>query len=182
MPTSFQYRLAAHIIHRGGVIACPTDTIYGLSCNPFDIDAVDRVMHVKRRAANKNFILLAGSIEQAEDLITMDTEERSRILDATRPTSWVATARADTPHWLLDSSGQVTIRVSRHPNVTRLCDAVGTAVISTSANLSGRRPATSAMHLHQTFHDEIDLIIANDCETDGRPSKVIRLCDNHVFR
>ena len=182
MASAFQYRLAAHIIHQGGVIACPTDTIYGLACTPFDIDAVNRVMDIKHRAANKNFILLASSIEQAEELITINDEERSRILDATRPTSWVATARDDTPEWLLDKKGAVTIRVSKHANVTRLCDTIGHAVISTSANISGRRPAANVMQLHQSFHGKIDLILANDCETDGRPSKVIRLCDNHVFR
>ena len=182
MASAFQYRLAAHIIHKGGVIACPTDTIYGLACTPFDIDAVNRIMDIKHRAANKNFILLASSIEQAEKLITINDEERSRILEATRPTSWVATARDDTPEWLLDKNGAVTIRVSKHANVTRLCNTIGHAVISTSANISGRRPAANVMLLHQSFHGKIDLILANDCETDGRPSKVIRLCDNHVFR
>ena len=182
MATNFQYRLAAHIIHRGGVIACPTDTIYGLACNPFDIDAVDRVMEIKHRAANKSFILLASSIEQAEELITVSDEERARILDVTRPTSWVAAARDDTPRWLLDDNDNITIRVSSHANVTRLCDTIGHAVISTSANISGRRPATNVMQLHQSFHGKVDHILANDCKTDGRPSKVIRLCDNHVFR
>ena len=182
MPTSFQYRLAARIIHNGGVIACPTDTIYGLACDPFNIDAVNRVMEIKHRAANKNFILLASSIEQAEQLITITDEERSRILDASRPTSWVATARDDAPQWLLDDNGAVTIRISKHANVTRLCDTIGHAVISTSANISGRRPAANVMQLHQSFHGKIDYILANDSKTDGRPSKVIRLCDNHVFR
>ena len=87
MATDFQYRLAAHIIHQGGVIACPTDTIYGLACNPFDFDAVTRVMQVKRRVANKNFILLTSSIQQAESLIVINDQERERILDTTRPTS-----------------------------------------------------------------------------------------------
>ena len=182
MATNFQYRLAAHIIHRGGVIACPTDTIYGLACSPFDIDAVNRIMEIKRRAANKNFILLASSIDQAEALITISDEERTRMLDVTRPTSWVASARDDTPGWLLDNNGAVTIRVSSHANVTRLCDTIGHAVISTSANISGRRPAANVMQLHQSFHGKVDQILANDCKTDGRPSKVIRLCDNHVFR
>jgi len=182
MATNFQYRLAAHIIHRGGVIACPTDTIYGLACSPFDIDAVNRVMEIKRRAANKNFILLASSIKQAEALITINDEERTRMLDVTRPTSWVASARDDTPGWLLDNNGAVTIRVSSHANVTRLCDTIGHAVISTSANISGKRPAANVMQLHQSFHGKVDQILANDCKTDGRPSKVIRLCDNHVFR
>jgi L-threonylcarbamoyladenylate synthase len=182
MATAFQYRLAAHIIHRGGVIACPTDTIYGLACDPFDFDAVTRVMQVKQRSANKNFILLASGIEQAESLIVINDEERERILSTTRPTSWIATASDDTPDWLLDNNGSVTIRVSRHPNVSRLCDATGHAVISTSANLSGKRPARNIMQLHQYFNDDIDLFLANDCKTDGRPSKVIRLCDNYVFR
>ena len=182
MASAFQYRLAARIIHQGGVIACPTDTIYGLACNPFDVDAVNRVMDAKRRAANKNFILLAGSIDQAEALIALNDDERSRILSTTRPTSWIATARGDTPDWLKDENGAVTIRVSKHANVTRLCDATGHAVISTSANLSGKRPAQNTMQLHQSFHGRIELILANDSETDGRPSKVIRLCDNHVFR
>ena len=182
MASAFQYRLAAHIIHNGGVIACPTDTIYGLACDPFDPDAVDRVMRVKQRAANKNFILLASTIQQAESLIDINDEERERILGTTRPTSWVATARDDAPEWLLDNNGSVTIRVSRHPNVARLCDTTGHAVISTSANLSGKRPAQNPMQLHLSFHGNIDLILANDCATDGRPSKVIRLCDNHVFR
>lgn len=182
MASDFAIRHAAHIISNGGIIAYPTDTIYGLGCDPYNKDAVDRLNSVKRRPAGKHFILLAGRIEQVRPLLGASDSELEKISGCDQPTSWVIDAAAGTPDWLTADNGTLTVRITDDELVNRLCAALGHAVISTSANLSGKRHAETSFRLHQYFHHSIDKIIAADRPLQSKASKIIRLCDNHVFR
>ena len=81
MASNFSIRHAAHVIRQGGIIAYPTDTIYGLGCDPFNFDAVEKINAIKQRPANKQFILLAGNIDQVRSLIVLKNDQlRSRLL------------------------------------------------------------------------------------------------------
>jgi L-threonylcarbamoyladenylate synthase len=66
--------------------------------------------------------------------------------------------------------------------VKKLCSALGHPVISTSANISGKRPATNGLELHQFFHKKVDKIVLTSQPLSTKPSKIIRLCDNHIIR
>jgi L-threonylcarbamoyladenylate synthase len=189
MASDFSIRHAAHIVKNGGIIAYPTDTIYGLGCDPYNADAVERLNVIKRRSSNKQFILLAGHINQVKDLLLFDKSEQKKITANAEPTSWVVNATPTTPEWLTRSSNKgdndnhtLTIRISKNDTVRKLCDALGHAIISTSANLSGKRPAENTFYLHKLFHSTVDKILATNKPLTSKPSKVIRLCDNHVFR
>ncbi len=75
MASDFSIRHAAHIINHGGIIAYPTDTIYGLGCDPYNYDAVEKINRIKQRPLDKTFILLAGEIEQIKPLILISKEQ-----------------------------------------------------------------------------------------------------------
>lgn len=182
MASDFSISHAAHIIRSGGIIAYPTDTIYGLGCDPYNADAVASLNDIKQRPLNKQFILLAGSVEQLAPLVELDPVQQQTITQTTEPTSWVVDARPSAPPWLVGDSGSIAIRICLQEDVRRLCQKLGHAIISTSANPSGRTPAKNALELHRYFHHDIDKIIASNEILDARPSKVIRLCDNHVIR
>lgn len=182
MASDFSISHAAHIIRSGGIIAYPTDTIYGLGCDPYNADAVASLNDIKQRPLNKQFILLAGSVEQLAPLVELDPAQQQTITQTTEPTSWVVDARPSAPPWLVGDSGSIAIRICLQEDVRRLCQKLGHAIISTSANPSGRTPAKNALELHRYFHHDIDKIIASNEILDARPSKVIRLCDNHVIR
>lgn len=182
MPSDFAIRHAAHIIRHGGVIAYPTDTIYGLGCDPWNQEAVNRINSIKQRPLNKQFILLAGDIAQLKHLIEITREQQQIIIQNTEPTSWIVPASTDAPCWLTGNDGSLSIRVTDHPDVQRLCRATGYAIISTSANISGKAPAKSAFELHKYFHHKVDKILLADKPPAGKASKIIRLCDNVVIR
>ena len=182
MASDFSIRHAAHIIRRGGIIAYPTDTIYGLGCDPYNQDAVARLKRIKQRPSHKQFILLAGDIDQIKPFTHLSKEQQKAITENIEPTSWVVEARQNVPAWLVNDSNTITIRLCRQNDVQLLCHILGHAIISTSANLAGKTPARNALELHQNFHNTIDKIMANNQKLTAKPSKIIRLCDNLVIR
>ncbi len=182
MASDFSIRHAAHVIRNGGIIAYPTDTIYGLGCDPYNAQAVHNINLLKQRPQNKQFILLAADIEQIKPLILLHEEQQARIVQTTEPTSWISDASPQAPAWLVDQHNTLTIRVSKNDTVKKLCTALGHAIISTSANPSGKTPASNSLELHQYFHGSVDKILASQQKLTARPSKIIRLCDNCVIR
>jgi L-threonylcarbamoyladenylate synthase len=182
MASDFSIRHAAHIIRLGGIIAYPTDTIYGLGCDPFNADAVERINLIKLRPQNKYFILLAGDLDEVRSLIAITSEQEQTITQNTEATSWVVSASEQAPSWLTDNNHMLTIRISRHDTVKKLCRSLGHAIISTSANISGKKPAKNAMELHKYFHRKVDKILLSNKSQAAKPSKIIRLCDNYIIR
>ena len=182
MASDFLIRHAAHVIRYGGIIAYPTDTIYGLGCDPYNADAVASINDIKQRPRNKQFILLAGHTDQVAPLVELDKDQQHKITRASEPTSWVIEARPSAPGWLISEQGTITIRISQQHDVQRLCQALGQAIISTSANPSGKPPARNSLELHKYFHHSVDVILASHKMLAASPSKVVRLCDNHVIR
>jgi len=180
--SNFSIRHAAHIIRHGGIIAYPTDTIYGLGCDPYNADAVDNINTIKQRPLKKQFILLAGHIDQLKPLIQINNEQEKRLTQTTEPTSWITKAGKHAPPWLVDSKNTLTVRISNNKIVQRLCNTLGHAIISTSANPSGKIPAKNSLELHQYFHHTVDKILATNQQLTAKPSKIIRLSDNHIIR
>lgn len=182
MASDFCIRHAAHIIRHGGIIAYPTDTVYGIGCDPYNAEAVDRINQIKQRPSHKYFILLASDIQLVQPLINTSHAQQKLITQSTEPTSWVVSARSNTPDWLTNKSGTITIRISQHPTIKKLCSALGFPVISTSANISGKKTATNGLELHQSFYKKVDKILLANQFISTKASKIIRLCDNYVIR
>lgn len=182
MPSDFCIRHAAHIIRHGGIIAYPTDTVYGLGCDPYNADAVEKINLIKQRPLNKYFILLASDIKQVQPLLHTTKAQQKLITQSDEPTSWIVNASPNAPEWLTNKSHTITIRISHSPTVQKLCSALGHPIISTSANISGRRPAKNALELYQFFYKKVDKILLANKPLTTKPSKIIRLCDNYIIR
>ncbi|MFV9614726.1 MAG: L-threonylcarbamoyladenylate synthase [Gammaproteobacteria bacterium] len=182
MASDFAIRHAVHIINRGGIIAYPTDTIYGLGCDPYNPDAVKKINAIKQRPLNKQFILLAANINQLRPLILIKKEQEKIITQNTQVTSWIVKASPTAPPWLVGDSKTLCIRISKHDEVQRLCNTLGHAIISTSANLAGKKTAKNALQLHKYFHQYVEIILIANKNPGRKASKIIRLCDNQVIR
>lgn len=182
MATDFAIRHASRIIRQGGVIAYPTDTIYGLGCDPFDADAVERINRIKQRPGGKFFILLAADIVQLQGLLATTAAEEKQLQTGDRPTSWIVPASDSAPPWLTAADNSLSVRLCRQPDVVRLCARLGHAIISTSANLSGHRSATGALDLHRYFHASVDKILLADRPLPGKASRIIHLREQRVIR
>ncbi len=142
---------AAQLIARGGILAYPTEGVYGIGCDPGNAHAVQRLLAIKSRDINKGLILIAARIEQLSPWIApLSAEQLNAIGDSwPGPVTWVVPAQHNTPAQLTGGRPTLAARVSAHPPVAALCLAAGTALVSTSANLSGQPPAREASQLDQ---------------------------------
>ena len=182
MASDFSIRYAAQQIKHGGVIAYPTDTIYGLGCDPYNIFAIENLNLIKQRPQNKQFILLAGHFDQIKPLTTITRAQKSQIEKASEPTSWVVEASGAAPMWLTNKDNTLTIRICQNDIVKKLCATLGHALISTSANISSKQPAKNNLEIRRYFGNMLNHVLASNKKLTAKPSKIIRLCDNHIIR
>jgi L-threonylcarbamoyladenylate synthase len=167
-----QLRLAARIIRRGGVVAYPTEAVFGLGCDPWDGDAVARILRMKRRDVAKGLILIASDPTQLEPFVEPLSAERMAEIRATwpGPNTWILPARSETPGWLTGRFETLAVRVTAHPFAGALCRIFGGAIVSTSANEAERRPARTALQVRMALEMPPDYILAGACVGSAQPS------------
>ena len=172
---SWHLKRAVHSLRGGALIAYPTESVFGLGCDPYNRDAVDRVLAVKRRPAGRGLILLGSEISQfAPFLAGVDRATRD-MMEATwpGPVTWVVPCTASVPAWLRASDDTVALRVTAHPLAASLCQLFGDAVVSTSANLRGRPPARSALQVRLRLKaTRLGYILPGATGGSRRPSEI----------
>lgn len=173
-PDSAAIEAAATIILGGGVVAYPTDTLYGLAVDPASARAVSRLFALKGRKLTAAIPLIAADLEQVESWAGVMTDT-ARIL-AQRwwpgPLSLVVPARPALCPDLLGGGRSVAVRVPAHAVAVALARAVGRPITSTSANRSGA-PATCAPHDLATLAPELDALLDAGVAPGGPPSTVV---------
>ena len=159
--SAHKLRTAARQLRYGRVIAYPTEAVYGLGCDPTNIDAVQSVLDIKGRPAAKGLILIGADFEQLLPYIDLEgIRDLPRVLDTwPGPVTWIIKARPDVPAWLRGAHDSVAVRVTAHPLAARLAKTFGKPLVSTSANPSGRPPARSALKTRRYFCREKIFII-----------------------
>ena len=152
-------------LHRGGVIAYPTEGVWGLGCDPHDEAAVMRLLALKQRDVAKGLILIASSEAQLAPFIDTASLGGSQLAEVRAswpgPNTWIMPASKDAPSWITGAHDGIAVRVTAHPLVRALCDGFGGALVSTSANIASEpSPRTRA---------EIDprIVAGVDAVTDG---------------
>ncbi len=144
-PTPKGIAMAAAAIQTGELVAYPTETVYGLGVNPFNVNAIDRLFAVKRRDAGKPILLIVSDLEQLSDVVAKHHEEALRYAEAfwPGPLSLLFPKSDRLPDAITAGSDKVCVRCPSSEVARRLCRAVGHAITSTSANFSGQTPARS---------------------------------------
>ena len=167
---------AITILRNGGVVAYPTDTLYGLAVDPRSTSAVDRLFQVKGREPGRAVPLIAATIEQASAAAIFD-ERAQRLADAywPGPLSIVLSARDVLRPEILAADGSVAIRVPAHPVAQALAAGFGFCVTATSANLSGDPPPASPVVVARTLGNRIDLLLDEGESPGGPPSTIVDL-------
>jgi len=170
---------AARIIREGGVVAYPTEGVFGLGCHPLDAFAAQRILYIKQRDPSLGLILIAANREQLEPWIRTDHPLDSSL---EKPITWVVPASPSTPVWIRGKHKGVAVRITQHPIAADLCRASRSAIISTSANVSGRRPAANAYTLRRQFRDLVDSIVPGRCGPSTGPSEIRDLTTGTILR
>lgn len=177
--------LACATLKRGGIIAYPTEAIWGLGCDPFNEAAVERLLTVKQRSVEKGLLLVGSHIEQFKPLLDdLQEVELARLHSSwPGPTTWIIPdPLAVYPKWIRGTHNSVAIRVSAHPLVSALCTQFGNPIVSTSANLAGQAEIRSRLILEQQFADNIDGIVAGELGDEREPSQIRDLMTGDVVR
>ncbi len=140
--SSFKIRQAVQKIKVGGVIAYPTEAVFGLGCDPLNGDAVYRLLEIKKRGIEKGLILIASSLSQLEPYLLLNDSIIERV-QKTWPgaVTWIIPAQSWVPEWLTGEHDSLAVRVTSHPVARYLCEENAGPIVSTSANTSGRPPA-----------------------------------------
>ncbi len=170
-----QWRIkqAVASLNQGGVIAYPTEAVYGLGCDPWDQDSVMRLLEIKQRPWQKGLILIAADFNQLQEFIKPVSAEILQQLNATwpGPTTWLLPARFDVPKFITGEHDTIAVRVTAHKQTAALCRAFGGAIVSTSANRATRRPAKTAYQVKWQL-PEVDFVMPGKCSGSNQPSQI----------
>lgn len=171
------------VIHSGGVIAYPTEAVWGLGCNPLDAEAVQRLLWLKQRPMEKGLILVAAELQQFDFLLwDLPQGQLAKLqLSWPGPNTWLVPHQGRLPHWITGNHATVALRVSAHPLVRQLCKACG-PLVSTSANPAGRPAARSRLRVEQYFHGQLDYIVGGSLGPQRNPSIIRDLQTDTVIR
>jgi L-threonylcarbamoyladenylate synthase len=167
-------RVAVQALAEGGVVAYPTEAVYGLGCDPWDRSAVGRILEIKGRDRNKGLILIAADLPQLLPFVERLPPARMAEILATwpGPNTWLLPARRTTPAWLTGRFDTLAVRITAHPLAAGLCRAYRGAIVSTSANRAGHAPARDALRVRLALNPGPDYILVGACGGAERPSTI----------
>jgi len=177
-------RMAARCIERGGVIAYPTEGVWGLGCDPYSPEAVARILALKGRALHKGLILIAAHPRQLGEALAGLSAKELRLLeeDPGYPRTWLVPDNGSLPVWITGGSGSLAVRITRHPQVAALCDRLGFGLVSTSANPAGKVAAQSALRVRQYFPLQLDFVLGGNLQDAGGASEIRDLKSDKLIR
>lgn len=140
-------------LKKGKIVVYPTESIFGLGCDPDNEDAIYTLLDIKKRSWKKGLILVAANYEQLLKYVADDdlnVQQRSRILTVWPiPITWLVPARINVPYWITGQFSFLAVRISNFELICRICLAFGKPLVSTSANLSGYPPARSLVEVYK---------------------------------
>jgi len=173
---------AADILLRGGVIAYPTEGVFGLGCLPEDQGAIQRVLDIKQRDAAKGLILIAADADQFDGWIDLPDVTALPDPDPTHPVTWIVPAGPKVTSLLRGMHPSIAVRITTNPTAKSLCIAADSPLVSTSANLSGRPTARNRNILQRQFGSVVDYVVPGDCGPASGPSEIRDFVSGNVLR
>lgn len=172
---------AVDVLRAGGVVTCPTEGVFGLSCLPDNEDAVAKLLAIKQRKAAKGLILIAAHRDQlsewiaaAVDTIPAPTPEQA--------ITWIVPAATRVSELIRGQHSTIAVRITTNPVAAELCRAVDSPLTSTSANLAGQPTISDANELQREFGARVDYIVPGKCGPTSGPSTIIDLATGKQLR
>lgn len=182
----WQYQRAKLALKQAGVIAYPTEAVYGLGCDPDNQVAVQKVLTLKQRHWSKGLILIAAEFKQLTPyILPLDKKQEQKILQTwaqKQVITWLLPAHPNTPKWLTGQSDKIAVRVTHHPIAAQLCHIYGKPLVSTSANPSGRTPAKNSLQVRHLFKQQLDYIVVGAVGKQVKPSEIRDVVTQQVIR
>jgi len=172
--TRWQRDRAVRLLADGGVIAYPTEGVWGLGCDPLKQAAVERIYRIKGRPPEKGLILISHDAAALEPLLApVEPAVWARVCATwPGPVTWILPARASAPRWLTGRRATIAARITAHPVARALCARFGRPIVSTSANASGHRPALNALQVRLRLGRSVDDVVPGATGGRARPTPI----------
>lgn len=172
-----QIKQGITILKQGGVIAYPTDTIYGLGCSAYLPEAVERVYRIKQRPRNMALPILLASVTRIAEVAVDISPVAWRLAERFLPGALtLVLKKADSVPDIVTAGGKtVAVRVPAHPVTIALIEGLGTPLVGTSANISGQPNPLTAADVRRQLGNKVDLIIDGGRCPGGTESTVVDL-------
>jgi L-threonylcarbamoyladenylate synthase len=176
--------LAVHQLHLQGVIAYPTEAVWGLGCDPYSYSAVAKILSLKSRPEHKGVILIACDWQQfspfTEGLTATQLDQLQQPIS--KPITWLIPHNGVAPDWIVGDHDTLAIRVTSHPLAASLCRSFGGPIVSTSANPQGLPEATSSLKVRSYFGRRLDAIASGTIGSATAPSEIRHLLNGKIIR
>lgn len=175
-------RIAAHLA-RGGLIAYPTESCYGLGCDPHNRRAVAKLLKLKQRPQHKGLILIASEYAQLSPYLQpRSPAEQATLKDGgAQAITYLMPVKPACPRWLLGAHDTLAVRITAHRVAAALCKALNMALVSTSANRSGARPARTFADCSRRFGRKA-LVLPGRVGQRKKPSTIRAWADGRIVR
>lgn len=173
---------AADVLLGGGVIAYPTEGVFGLGCLPDDVAAIRRLLDIKQRSASKGLILIAAAPEQLCGWIVDADLDRIPAPNPQHPVTWIVRPTGLVPGAVTGDHAGLAVRITSNPVAAAICNVVEMPIISTSANIAGEPVARNAYVLRRKFGHLVDYIVPGECGPATGPSEIRVLESGAVLR
>ncbi len=181
MNCDIDIKKAVDVLKQGGVILYPTDTIWGLGCDARNADAVRRIYEIKKREDSKAMICLVDSPNRLQKYFRNIPEVAWDLIDyAERPLTLILDNAVNVAPNLVAEDGSLGMRVTKEQFSQQLCFKFQSALVSTSANISGQPSPKSFYDIPEEITSKVDYIVqfARGRKSDGRPSSIIKLTED----
>jgi L-threonylcarbamoyladenylate synthase len=174
---------AVRVLRCGGLIAYPTEAVWGIGCAISNLNSVKKVMQLKRRPWHKGVIIVAADLQQVKALLAplSDAELSPALATWPGPHNWLLPARRSCPLLLRGRHRSIAIRISAHPLLQALCNKVG-PIVSTSANLAKRPAARTKIASYRAVGNGVDYVVPGKTLGLPRPSAIRDLRSGRIVR
>lgn len=185
----FQIKRAVNLMEQDGVIAYPTEAVFGLGCLPFSVEAIERILAIKKRPWHKGLILVASDIAQIEPFVDENFHDLLVCFDEVpdpeepdQPVTWLLPKSELVLPLVCGEHPKIAIRLSKHPVVKALCDEAQSVIVSTSANRAGNPEMKRTEDVRNQMMNQLDMVVSGAVGGYDRPSKIIDAQTQKVLR
>lgn len=177
---------AISVLREEGVIAYPTESVFGLGCDPDSELALSKLLKIKKRSSSKGMLVVSHDFSLVTKYINFTQVNESDLMYTKEfwpgPFTFLFPASDSCSPLLIGDHLTIAIRISTHPIIKALCSCFNKPIVSTSANFSGKSPCISLTEVHEHFDNVVDFIVDGETLNYTKPSTIIDLKTKIILR
>ena len=171
---------SANILLNGGIIAYPTETVWGIGCMANNAAAVDKIYQLKQRDKTKPLLVLVNGIEMIHQIKTIVSPLEKELLNSNEPTTVILDHVINLPENLLGDNNSLGIRITTQEFCRLLIEKIKVPLVSTSANFSGKPSAKTKSELDSDLIKRLDYLVNLNPTSSEKPSRIVKVVNENI--